>query len=97
MCKPFSVFADGYIASEGAVAIVIQKEKAASAKSVPYCRIRGSAIGQDGRSHGFYAPNPIAQSRIIKNALEKSNCTHDDIAFLEGQFPVPTHIVFVRV
>lgn len=95
MCKPFSAFADGYVASEGAVAIVIQK--AATAKVAPYCRIRGSAIGQDGRSHGFYAPNPIAQSRLIKNALEKSNCTPDDIAFLEGQFPVPTHIVFVRV
>lgn len=81
-CSPFSDSADGFVASEGAVAIVIQKST--DVKGYMYGTLRATAIAQDGHSHGFFAPNPLAQENLLKMALVKAKCSPDDISVLEG-------------
>ena len=65
------------------MAIVIQKASDALCK--PYARIRGSHVAQDGRSHGFFAPNPIAQERLVTRALERAMCSTEDIDYYESE------------
>ena len=81
-CIPFSEWADGYVPSEGAVAVVIQKVQHMQVS--PYASIRASAVSQDGASHGFFAPNPVAQARVLRIALKKAGLRPCDISFIEG-------------
>jgi len=81
-CATFSSDADGFLPSEGAVALVLQRME--DAKTPPYASIRASAIGQDGRSHGFTAPNVEAQARLLKEGLRRGKCHPNDISFFEA-------------
>ena len=89
-CSPFTKAADGYVPSEGAAAIVIQKTK--DAQCIPYGIIKATRITQDGRSHGFFAPNPIAQARLLSSAIEAANCSPNDINYLECK--ISTRCIF---
>ncbi len=88
-CATFSDNADGFLPSEGAAAIVIQRVKDASGPC--YGRIRGSAVVQDGRSLGFSAPNPEAQVRLLKAGLKNAACNPDDVSYIEGEEPKGYH------
>ncbi|KAJ7595789.1 polyketide synthetase [Mycena floridula] len=81
-CKTFSDAADGFFPSEGAVAIVIQKSVDVTCQ--PYAKLRTTAIAQDGKSRGFFSPNPRAQSSLISDALRRANCSPDDISYFEA-------------
>ena len=80
-CSPFTSVADGYVPSEGAAAIIIQKAR--DACCIPYSIIKTTRVTQDGRSHGFYAPNPLAQVRLLTSAIETADCVPNDIDYLE--------------
>ncbi|PBK78585.1 polyketide synthetase [Armillaria solidipes] len=81
-CEPFSDSADGFVASEGAAAIVLQR--ADRARVPPYAVLRATGTTQDGASRGFFAPNPAAQQRLLEGALQKASCKPHDIALLEA-------------
>jgi acyl transferase domain-containing protein len=74
--------ANGFVASEGAAAIVLQKS--CDAGGMAYGAVRATCVGQNGTSRGFFAPNPKAQRRLLETALERANCLADDVSFLEG-------------
>ncbi|KAF8636077.1 hypothetical protein AX17_003784 [Amanita inopinata Kibby_2008] len=78
----YSNHTDGYVASEGAAAIVLQRTDLS--ESVPYGIMKATAVTQDGRSRGFFAPNPQAQKRLLEMALAKSGLLPDDISYMEG-------------
>ncbi|KAH7872218.1 polyketide synthetase, partial [Lentinula edodes] len=82
ICEPFMSSADGFVASEGAAAIVIQRQK--SARALPYAALVTSVVSQDGKSRGFFAPNPVAQKRLLNSALTAANCSINDIQLLEA-------------
>jgi acyl transferase domain-containing protein len=82
ICAPFSDRADGFVASEGAAAIVLQK--AEDARTQPYGSIMASALTQDGTSRGFFAPNPTAQVRLLRKVLSKAAISAKQISFVEG-------------
>ncbi|EPQ51312.1 thiolase-like protein, partial [Gloeophyllum trabeum ATCC 11539] len=79
---PFSKDADGFLPSEGAAALVIQKSS--DCVTPPYAIIRATALGQDGRSHGFFSPNGVAQAKLLMSALKNAQCTSDDIGYHEA-------------
>ncbi|KAI0030106.1 hypothetical protein K488DRAFT_12764, partial [Vararia minispora EC-137] len=81
-CLPFSEWADGTLPSEGAAAIVIQKAR--NVQVSPYASIRGSAVTHDGASRGFLSPNPVAQIRLLRLALDRANIMPDDLCFVEA-------------
>lgn len=82
-CATFSDDADGFLPGEGAAAIIIQK--ACNVRCPVYACIRSTHVTQDGRSHGFFAPNPEAQARLISQSLKKGKCTENDISFIESK------------
>ncbi|KAF7798039.1 hypothetical protein EIP86_009251 [Pleurotus ostreatoroseus] len=81
-CATFSDNADGFLPSEGAAAIVIQRS--ADISGSYYARIRGTAVVQDGRSLGFSAPNPEAQVRLLQAGLKNAACAADDVSYIEA-------------
>lgn len=81
-CNPFSELADGFVASEGAAAMVLQRSN--DAKAYPYSFLKMTGVGQDGASHGFYAPNLEAQKRLFKRTLANAEIEPQDISLVEG-------------
>ncbi|KIJ54123.1 hypothetical protein M422DRAFT_154033, partial [Sphaerobolus stellatus SS14] len=83
-CMPFSDMADGFVASEGAAAIVLQKASDPLARGMTYGVVKATTVTQDGRSRGFYAPNPEAQKRLLETVLDKAGAGPNDISYLEA-------------
>jgi acyl transferase domain-containing protein/acyl carrier protein len=84
-CKVFDQSADGYVRSEGSGLVVLKRRSDAirdGDKILAY--IRGSALGQDGRSLGITAPNPAAQRHVIEKALADAGCRPEEITLLEA-------------
>ena len=46
--------------------------------------IRGSAVGHNGFSSGLTAPNPKAQEKVIRQALERASIAPHQVAYLEA-------------
>jgi|GEM_PF-2451033 Polyketide synthase modules and related proteins len=84
-CKTFNDDANGYVRSEGCIAVVLKRLKDAKQDGDRiYACIKGSAIAQDGASGGLTVPNPEAQGKMILNALKAAGASVDDIDFIEA-------------
>ncbi len=83
--KTFDNKANGTVGGEGSIALLIKPlEKALEQKDHIYAVIKGSAINQDGKSNGITAPNPIAQTKVIKKAWEKAQVDPETISYIEA-------------
>lgn len=84
-CKTFDESANGYVRSEGCLAIVIKKLSDAERDGDRiYACIKGSAIAQDGASGGLTVPNPQAQASVIQQALKVAGIKISEIDFIEA-------------
>lgn len=83
--RSFDENSNGTGKGEGVGAIFIKPlEKALQDGNSIYAVIKGSAINQDGTSNGITAPNPIAQSNVIEDALSNANVNPEDIGLIEA-------------
>ncbi|MGL5800899.1 MAG: acyltransferase domain-containing protein, partial [Plesiomonas sp.] len=81
-CKTFDISADGYVRSEGCIAIsLISGKTQKGAKS--YAWIRGCANNHVGASASLTAPNGPAQQKVIIQALRDAAVQPSDISYLE--------------
>lgn len=84
-CKAFDASADGFGRGEGCGVIVLKRVSDAQKERNSICAvIKSVAVGQDGRTNGFTAPNGISQRNVIKQALERANLSPDDIDYIEA-------------
>lgn len=85
LCKSFDSRADGYVRGEGCGVVLLKRlsDAVASGETV-LAVIRGSAINQDGRSHGLTAPNGISQIKVIQKALQNAGVSPDEVDYLEA-------------
>ncbi|MBE9064031.1 type I polyketide synthase, partial [cf. Phormidesmis sp. LEGE 11477] len=84
-CKSFDASADGYVRSEGAGIVVLKPLSQAQADGDPiYAVIRGSAVNQDGYSQGMAAPNPQAQSAVLKEAYRLAQVDPAAVNYIEA-------------
>lgn len=85
LCKSFDSRADGYVRGEGCGVILLKKlSDAVASNDNILAVIQGSAINQDGRSHGLTAPNGISQIKVIQKALQNAKVSPDDVDYLEA-------------
>ena len=83
--RPFLAEADGFVSSEGAVAIVLKRNDDAERDGD---RVRGlilaSALNHNGRSNGLAAPNPDAQAAVVRRAWARSGRDPAEAALVEA-------------
>jgi len=84
-CKTFDDRADGFVRGEGCGVVVLKRlGDALRDGDRIHALIRGTAIGQDGRSTGLTVPNGPAQEQVIRDALARSGLQLSDIDFVEA-------------
>lgn len=83
--RTFDHLADGTGAGEGCIVFLLKPlSKALKDGDSIRAVIKGSAVNQDGRSSSIAAPNPVAQSKVIKAAAEDAGVELDSIDFFEA-------------
>lgn len=83
--RAFDAAADGYLRGEGCGVVAIRRLADAERDGDPILGvIRGSAVGHNGFSSGLTAPNPKAQEKVIRQALERAKVDPHDVAYLEA-------------
>ena len=81
----FDARASGYVRGEGAGVVVLKRLREAIADSDPILAIiRGSHVNQDGASNGLTAPNQNSQELLLKQALDKANCSPESVGYIEA-------------
>jgi acyl transferase domain-containing protein/NADPH:quinone reductase-like Zn-dependent oxidoreductase/NADP-dependent 3-hydroxy acid dehydrogenase YdfG/acyl carrier protein len=85
LCQAFDANGDGYVRSEGGVAIVLRANRA---KSLGTARVHGrivaSGINADGRTVGLSLPSPYAQADLLREMYEGLEIDPNALAFVEA-------------
>ncbi|GAA0624214.1 hypothetical protein GCM10010174_49210 [Kutzneria viridogrisea] len=83
--RVFDMRADGYVRGEGCGLVVLKRlVDAEAAGDHIWAVIRGSAVNQDGRTVGITAPNPAAQSELIRQALRGCGIRPEQVGYVEA-------------
>lgn len=83
--RAFDADADGYLRGEGCGVVTLRRLEDAIKDGDPVLGvISGSAIGHNGFSSGLTAPNPKAQEKVIRQALERAQLSPQDVSYLEA-------------
>jgi acyl-CoA synthetase (AMP-forming)/AMP-acid ligase II/3-oxoacyl-(acyl-carrier-protein) synthase/acyl carrier protein len=83
--RPFAAGGDGFVPGEGGGLVLLAREADARRAGDPVVgRIRGSAVGNDGRSLGPMAPNPAGQLAVIREALARAGVDPATVTVVEA-------------
>lgn len=81
LCRAFDASGDGYVRSEGAVALVLRRDAPGVAARA---RILASGINADGRTAGLSLPSSPAQTSLLRSIYDELDISADDLAFIEA-------------
>ena len=85
LCRPFDAEADGYVRSEGAVAVILRSMAAAhKARNRIHGVIVGSGINQDGRTTGLSLPSAASQRQLLDEVYAAFAIDPADLTFVEA-------------
>ena len=83
--RAFDAAADGYLRGEGCGIVTLRRLSDAESDGDNILGIiRGSAVGHNGSGSGLTVPNPKAQEKVIREALEQSGFGANDVDYLEA-------------
>ena len=83
--RAFDAAADGYLRGEGCGVVALKRLADAERDGDPVIGvIKGTAVGHNGFSGGLTVPNPNAQERVIRSALEQAKISPEDVGYLEA-------------
>jgi len=84
-CKSFDAAADGYVMGEGCGVVILERLRDAATNGHRILAVvRGSAVGQDGRSNGMTAPSLPAQVQVIRDALAAAGAAPNEVDYVEA-------------
>lgn len=83
-CNAFGEGGDGMVPAEAVGAVLLKPLRQAEKDGDKiYAVIKGSAVNHDGKTYGYTVPNPVAQTEVIRAALDKSGIDPDTISYVE--------------
>jgi 6-methylsalicylic acid synthase len=83
--KAFDATADGYGRGEGCGVVVLKLlSEAQRDGDRVLALVRGSAVSQDGYTHGIMAPNPVAQEHVMARACRNAGIDPHTVGFVEA-------------
>ena len=83
-CHAFDTAADGFVRGEGCGVVVLKRlSDALRDGNRVLAVVRGSALNQDGRSNGLMAPNPAAQSAVLRAAYANAGVPPHEVDYVE--------------
>ncbi|WP_280511266.1 polyketide synthase Pks13 [Nocardia farcinica] len=83
--KAFSSDADGMVRSEGAGLVVLKRLADAERDGDRILAvIKGTAVNNDGRSNGLFAPNPDAQADVLRRAYRDAGINPATVDYIEA-------------
>ncbi|OKP53697.1 6-deoxyerythronolide-B synthase [Serratia marcescens] len=84
-CKTFSSAANGYVRGEGVGMLFLRKLSVAQASGDHiYGLIRSSAENHGGRANSLTAPNPKAQTALLKRAYTRAGIDPRSVGYIEA-------------
>ncbi len=84
-CAAFGEGADGYVPGEGVGAVLLKPlSEAKKDNDQIYGIIKSTEINHGGRANGFHVPNPNAQAKVIKKAIEAANIEASSVQYIEA-------------
>ncbi|WP_161624829.1 SDR family NAD(P)-dependent oxidoreductase [Streptomyces spectabilis] len=84
-CKTFDASANGYVRSEGGVALLLKPLAAALADGDPvHAVIKGSATNHGGQAGGLTVPSAALQASLVEAALADAGLDARDIGYVEA-------------
>ncbi|MFC4496475.1 SDR family NAD(P)-dependent oxidoreductase [Streptomyces ovatisporus] len=84
-CRSFGSGGTGFGPGEGVGAVVVKPlERALVDGDQVYAVVRGTAVGHAGRSHGYTAPSPRAQVRVLRRALDQAGVDPSTVGLIEA-------------
>lgn len=84
-CKTFDASADGFGRGEGCGIIILKRlDDARRDKNNIEAIVRSIYVGHDGKSNGFFAPNGLAEQRVIQEARKNAKLNEDEIDYIEA-------------
>ena len=84
-CHAFDIAADGMVRGEGCGVVVLKRlSDAVRDGDRVLAVVRGSAVNQDGRSNGLMAPNPVAQTAVLRAACSNAGVSPRDVDYVEA-------------
>lgn len=83
LCRPFSKGADGYVRSEGAVALVLRRGDCITPGSARAWVVAGG-MNNDGRTSGIALPSMLGQAKLLEDIYGGMGISPDRLAFMEA-------------
>ena len=85
LCRSFDDESKGYGRGEGAGIVILKRmDDALKNQDNIVAVLKGSAVGQDGRTNGIMAPNGKAQELVAKKALDAAGIDPLSISYVEA-------------
>jgi acyl transferase domain-containing protein/NADPH:quinone reductase-like Zn-dependent oxidoreductase/acyl carrier protein len=82
--RPFSAAADGYVRSEGAVALVLGKMSETRRYARPRALLRAIGVNSDGRTNGINMPSIEGQRTLLDAVYDRAGIAPSSVDFVEA-------------
>jgi acyl transferase domain-containing protein/acyl carrier protein/NAD(P)-dependent dehydrogenase (short-subunit alcohol dehydrogenase family)/SAM-dependent methyltransferase len=84
-CHSFGAGDDGFVSGEGVGAVLLKRlSDAIRDKDQIYAVIRGTAVNHGGRTNGYTVPNPQAQGKVVREALNRAGIDARTVTCIEA-------------